>query len=272
MHPLIRAIRVGATHRVAPALAMILLLAACGVLPPQTTPTPPVLILKRLATVELTATPNDAQRQATRLAATATPSVATETAIPSPTVYVGFFLGDSAAAGPQVNGTRFAALAPPTATAIPSIACALPPNETVFGVRWQTNVALVNGLGCAIEDVIPFNGTTQVFEQGVMYFREGGAMWAIAPGEPGRFWFVEAAPVGEFPAEEAPPGLFVPQLGFGALWNGVIGVRAALGYATTREIDSAFVIQRFEGGTLLYEGEGDQRFGLLIDGTAYGPY
>jgi len=260
--------------RSALALVLILMLAACGTSPGGPTPTPETISIarpKRLATVELSPTPDAAERQATRFAASATPdALARVTPSPTPTAYIGVFLGNSAASVPVIDDPA-AVLAAPTITPVPT-RCLLPPDTETLGDRWQTNPVVVRGLGCAIEGLTPFFGEAQVFENGAIYTRDNGQAWAILPGDPGRFWFVEAAPEVESTDVEPSPGLLVPDGAIGALWRSRPDIQQGLGFAVLSAAPVGLGFQRFEGGTLFYDGEGGQVFALLIDGAAYGPY
>ncbi|MEO0560720.1 MAG: hypothetical protein AAF125_01300 [Chloroflexota bacterium] len=250
----------------------VMFLSACTTTPAEPTVRPSALDQpKRLATVFLSPTPNEAERQATRFAATPTVNVAalappTET----PTPYIGIFLGDSAANVPFV---ALADVGPATPTPLPS-RCLVEPDTNVLGTRWQTEPAVVRGLGCAIEGVFPFEGRTQVFQDGVMYTQDDSRTWAIGVGEPGEFWFVEEPPADAAPDSpaEAPPGFLLPDGLFRALWSSNVEISTTLGFAVLPPITAELGTQRFEGGTLFYDGETDQVWALLIDGLAYGPY
>lgn len=227
---------------------------------------------KRLATVFVSPTPNEAEQQATRLAQPPTENpFATPLPTLTPTVYVGLFLGDSGRTVPRVNDTSLLAQGAPTVTVVQT-RCALAADEATLGVRWQTSTDVVRGLGCPIEGYVPFGGTTQVFENGVIYLNNAEPTWAILAGEPGRFWYVEQAPAIEQAELEPPLGYRVPSGNIGAMWQGVAGVRDGLGWALTVEIPAEMGYQRFEGGSLFYDGGTGQVFALLIDGRAYGPY
>jgi len=253
-------------------------MAACQ---PQTaTPTSsePVVEARLLATVYISPTPDAAQVQATQLASRPTSTAPLPTMTPSATPYIGVFLGEAESAGegdiPIVNPTLFAGelgLDIPTEGAL---ACPVQ-SDPVFGVNWSADPTVAQALGCPAAPSIQFNGTVQVFERGVMYWRgDTGEIWAIAPGVSGagRFWFVaQALPAEETPIS-APEGLRVPTMGFGNVWRGTAGVRDALGFARTDEQPASFLLQRYEGGTLLIDGSSGQVFALVGRETAYGPY
>jgi hypothetical protein len=249
-------------------LLIATLLAACNA-QPAPTPTPPAIAngAKRLATVYVSPTPNAAEQQATRLAASPTPALVT-TPTPSPTVYIGVFLGASGVDAPVIDGNIGTVDITPTR---PPVRCALEA-DPVLGDRWRTEPLVTRGLGCAIEGFFPFAGSRQTFENGIMYGRASGQMWAIAPGEPGLYWFVEQPPEAPEIDVNAPPGLIVPAENFGALWRSRPEIQQALGFARLATFDAALGYQRFEGGTLFQETETGTVFALMVDGLAYGPY
>jgi hypothetical protein len=262
---------VASCQKIASAIVLILALAACG----QGTPTPEVLTPasqpKLLATVFISPTPNSDEQQATRGASTLTPSVPPPTPSSQPTVYVGVFLGEAEQedGGPAMNPTLLAAAALPALDATVST-CSIPP-DAVFGTSWASDATVNERIGCPIEAVAPFDGTLQIFERGVMYWRPTGEIWAIAPST-SRYWYAPSAPPVQPGEISAPEGLRAPVLGFGAVWRGIEGVQDALGFATTDEQEAEFAIQRFQGGALLADGTSGQVFVLYADSTLAGPY
>lgn len=249
-----------------------LLLAGCGVLPIGGTPTAPPLNPaaqpKQLATVAASATPDDAARQATRLAASPTPDpFATDVPTPTPTVYVGLFLGDSAAGAPAI-GSGFGG----TATATVVQRCSVPPDLETFGTAWQDSAVVSRQLGCPVEGTVPFRGVAQTFENGGMYLQPGGQLWAIQSGLPGQYWVLQNAPGGDIPDVNAPPSELPPAPEFSVMWAGVDGVREGLGFAQFEAVEASIAYQRFEGGTLLWDGDSGQTFALLLGNQAYGPF
>jgi hypothetical protein len=153
-------------------------------------------------------------------------------------------------------------------------ACTIPPND-VFGAAWQQNDSVVRRLGCPIQIMFGFDGTVQIFERGVMYWRKDtSAIWAIVPGGAGagKFWFVAQPPNLTTSEFTAPDGLRVPSGGFGGVWKGVPGVRDALGFAQTDEQSVKMAMQLFDGGSLLLDSNAGQVFALMVNGDAFGPY
>jgi hypothetical protein len=270
-------------------LAGILLLtwlAACGpVTPPAPTgpaTLPPDQIVRRLATVYASPTADSAEQRATQVAARPTQDMRPPTAQPSPTVYLGVFLGVEQEDGgapifdpERYQGTLAASSPGVDATAVSS-ACTLA-TDPAFGTEWTVNSEALQALGCAVAAVETAVGTAQVFERGVMYFIPAGDIWALAQGGSGGapYWHVSQAPP-EQSWEVAPPeGLRMPSLGFGAVWRAVDGVRSALGFARTDETAVSLSVQRFEGGTLILDSSAGQVFVLVgspDSGVAYGPY
>lgn len=258
--------------QVAAILALLLILAACA--PPTPTPSdgPTPAIVKLLATVFISPTPDEAQLAATRAAAPPSATPPPAAASPSPTVYVGVFLGavESVDEGPVINP---ALLQAPTAF-IPATAASGCPAQAdpLFGADWRADSLLVAALGCPVELVGSFTGTMQVFERGVMYGRpNGGEQWAVAPRSE-RFWYLPLALAPSPNAITPPPGLLPPAPAFSGMWQAALGLSDALGFARLEEQQASISTQRFQGGILLADGSSGQVFMLLADGSAHGPY
>lgn len=233
----------------------------------------PTVLPKRLATVYISPTPDAAQQEATRLAnpATELPPV---TALPSPTAYIGVFLGEVESAndgGAVINPVLVNNAPTPfnNATVVPPCPAQA---DVIFGNRWQGDATASQALGCPIELGSSLNGSAQVFERGVMYARPGGEVWAIAPGE-GRFWYYPVALPPPPGSSSAPPaGLFAPSPTFETVWRSVQGLSDIIGYGRTEEEPASITTQRFQGGALLADGSSGQVFILLADSRAFGPY
>lgn len=270
------------------ALALIALLAGCAGAADNAASgasgyatVPPDQLVRRLATVYASPTPDaDAVRQ-TQIAIRPTVDIRPAVLTPTPTIYIGIFLGVEDAGGglpvidpARYQGTLSAAVVPLDAT-VSAGACTIPV-DPIFGASWTSNTDAVAAIRCPIEGAQSYVGTAQIFERGAMYFVPSGAIWSIAiAGGGGPYWFVPQAPPDQ-PSEVAPPdGLRLPQLGFGAVWRGVPGVRDALGFARTDETASSLTVQRFENGTLILDSSAGQVFVLVgpaESGTAFGPY
>jgi len=253
-------------------------LAACeSITPAASEETIPQVQAKLLATVYISPTPDAAQQQATRIAALPSLTAQPPTPLPSPTVYVGVFLepADSDPDVPILDPTQVFALVPGLPTERPS-RCQIPPDER-FGEAWRSEANAARTLACPIEAITNFTGTVQVFERGVMYYQQGGPIWAIEvtnDGFPNKHWTITQSlpPVEGDPGITPPEGLRVPVFGFGAVWFGVSGVRDTLGFARTGEQQTQLAYQRFEGGTLFLDVSGETVFILLANGTAFGPF
>lgn len=266
---------------------LFLLLASCTSAATSTeTPLPAVPLVRRLATVDVP--PTQAANGAIESAALPT-APATSASLPTPTVYVGVFIGVSEedAAIPNVDaalyqGTLGVPGAVTTPTPTPAGGACLAAPDLVFGTTWANSPTIVAALGCAGEIVTPYIGSSQVFERGVMYFIPTGEIWAIAPGGAGggQYWHVPQAPPDQGWTVPAPEGLRVPTLGFGAMWRAVDGVRQTLGFARIEENAASLAVQRFTGGALLRDSTAGQVFVLIggaagggtDSGTVYGPY
>jgi hypothetical protein len=261
-------------------ITFLCLLAACGSTEtPSSNAAYPEELPKHLATVYISPTPGDAERRATNIASRPTITLQLPTVIPTPTVYVGVFMGESsdedggaALIDPSIyQGTLLANV--PTLEA----PTCLIPTDPVFGTTWASNTTVAETLACAGEPVTSYVGTTQIFERGVMYFIPSGEIWVIAPGGAGggQYWYVPQAPPDQGWEVPPPEGLRMPTLGFGAVWKAVDGVRQTLGFARTDEQAASISIQRFDGGALFLDSSAGQVFALIGEpsgGTAYGPF
>lgn len=259
-------------------LLLILLLTACDSSADPTPQPTEIAIIYPLATVGPTATLNQAEIFATQTAQPPTPTTVSNISTPTPTPYVGVFLGEAAVdplAGSRNVGPSDVLVLPTSSQpgAIPLI-CAYD-QDPEFGTAWQQRFNLREEMSCAIQQVSTFEGVVQFFERGVMYYNPfTNEVWAIAPGEPGEpgeFW--STGQVQEVtPSIAAPEGLRVPEGAFGAIWATIPQVRDALGFATTTDQPNDLKTQRFVGGTLLLDVTAGQVFVLAVDGDAYGPF
>lgn len=252
-------------------LLLALALAACSEAAPQPTA---VVIVRPLATVVLSPTPNLEQLAATRAAASPTPAPPTNTPVPSPTHYVGVFIGE-AESRPGFQSFAEPLFAPNVVSARPTAdarRCGRPIDERFLSI-WQQESVVSQRLGCPIQESFGFFGRLQLFERGVMYLQPDiRAVWAIAPqGSLGRFYYVEAPPplTGELPV--SPRGL-TPTGDFGSVWAMVAELPTRLGYGIAPEQEAAITLQRFDGGTFLLDASSGQVFALAVDGAAYGPF
>ncbi len=260
-------------------LAAALVFGACSALSPTQSAEVSTLVVqpKLLATLFLSPTPNEQEREATRMAVRSEPPTALPSHTPAPTAYIGVFVGD---AGGVDSGVAFTdpELFDSTLAAVPTVGASGCPYsvDPIYGTGWTTNVAAVADLGCAGEPSTPYVGTQQIFEHGVMYYIPSGEIWSLSPsgGIDGRFWYVPIAPGDEGWTVPAPEGLRMPLQGFGAVWKAVDGVRQTLGFARTDEQSASLAIQRFDGGALIRDETAGQTFVLVgrDTGSAYGPY
>ncbi len=237
----------------------------------------PTVEHKLLATVVVSPTPNDAERQATQRALPPAATATRPPAEPTPTVYVGFFI--TAEAPVEAPPLLPPVQAPPQIAVLPSptalvAGCRFAP-DAVFGTAWSADVRVEQVLGCAAEAALRFDGNVQIFERGVMYWRaDTGEIWALAPGgvSAGRYWYVAQAGQVDNNDIAPPSGLRVPIRGFGDVWRNIPGVRDALGFALTDEQQTVLHTQRYLGGTLLLDTSAGQVFALYSSGEVFGPY
>jgi hypothetical protein len=258
-------------------MAMLGLAGCTSAPPPASDPLAEVVSVKLLATVYISPTPNDAERQATQAAIALLPTPIRATPVPSATPYVGIFMGETGNASIEVvqnvEPARFVTSLPTPFTT----ECEIQP-DAIYGTGWQNETRVSQTLGCPGETAATYDGATQVFENGVMYFIPSGEVWAVAIGlGGGDYWYVPEAPPAQPEGISAPEGLRVPAFGFGAVWAAVPGVRQRLGFARTDEANVQIVVQRFTGGVMLHDRAVGQTFALIgasgtTQGTGYGPY
>ncbi len=250
----------------------MLLLAACQ--PPAAIPTPtPVVIAKYIATAYISPTPNNEQIAATRAVITPSPIPVTNTPIPSPTAYVGVFIGQA----PREEGFR-----PITAPLFADSAASPTPDNTRcrtpvyvgYLAAWETQANVSKSLGCPIQENFGFFGRVQVFEKGAAYLNiDTREVWFITTGDSApRYWYQAAPP--DVPTGDVlpPPGLRVPKGDIGSVWAAQQEVREAIGFAQTGEQEIGINVQRYESGSFLLDSSIGQFFALANDGTAAGPF
>lgn len=251
-------------------------LAACQ----PTMPTPSLLdqsaaAAKQLATVYMSPTPGDAQRQATRAAILPSPTPKPPTPVPSITPYIGVFIGEAQDSGSEGLNPALLNTTPSAEPVTPSgNICQIEPNAS-FGIAWRQNDVITSRLGCPIQIMFGFDATVQIFEHGVIYWRKDTReTWAIQPGGTniGTFWDVAQPPNVSTTTIVSPPGLRVPTGDIGGVWLGVPGVRDALGFAQTDEQPASITMQLFDSGALFFDSGAGQVFVLIVNGDVYGPY
>lgn len=138
----------------------------------------------------------------------------------------------------------------PTPTAPPQPTCQFEPQGR-FAQVWQQHRSL---LGCPLGGSTQSGAATERFQGGRMIWRENtdriyvlydGGGWTDYPDisiegapEPNRF--------------QAPPSLFVPVRGFGAIWHDKLsGPGSRLGWATEAEYWTPIAVQDFQTGILI---------------------
>ncbi|XWX04119.1 hypothetical protein VZO05_00925 [Aggregatilineales bacterium SYSU G02658] len=254
------------------AALLLMLLTACSTGTEAAAAPTEVVVVKSLATVVLSPTPNLDQLAATAAAASPTPAPPTPTPDPSPSPYVGVFIGEAG------GGLAFQSFTQPllgsggAAPTADARQCGRPIEPRIVPV-WQSQSVVRQRLGCPIQEPFGFFGQLQVFDRGVMYLQPDiQAVWAIVPqGTVGRFYYLEAPPPLTAPLEPSQQGL-VPTGAFGSMWTLVEGLPARIGFGITEPQEVALTIQRFDSGTFLLDVSSGQAFALAVDGTVLGPY
>ncbi len=257
-------------------IPLLMVGAACTPTPevkPTSTPTP-IVIVRQIATLGPTETPDSTelqQTQAARSVPTAIPTVASAT----PTPYVGVFLGEAPIG--EINAPFVDLTQQPTPTRdafADRYVCAIQPGEG-FGTNWIENTRALNGLRCPIQETFGFRGFVQVFQGGAIYWQtDVNEFWAIAPSSltgPGSFWKVDQPPEIPLPLINTPEGTFLPQGPIKDAWLSESALRAELGFASLEQQEIDVNVQRFQGGTLFLDMTVGQVFALLVDGSVIGP-
>lgn len=264
-------------------LALLLpLAAACDVGGDEAAATPTlaaVEIVWPLATPAPTATlsPEDQIATLTAVPPSATPNIPTRP--PSPTPYVGIFLGEALVdpfepVRSLLNPAEIVIEPTPTPGGV-RLLCPIAQGET-FGDAWRGSQDVVNALRCPIQVAFGFEATVQVFERGAMFLRpDTGEVWALAPGAggDGRYWYVGRAPEdASLAGVTAPPGFSLPQGPLAAVWAGLPQVGDAVGFALQPPQPGDVNVQRYAGGSLFLDFSSGQVYALLLDGSAVGPF
>ncbi|GAB1422257.1 hypothetical protein MASR2M15_24800 [Anaerolineales bacterium] len=247
-------------------LLLLIMLSACN----SGTPEPSaVAIVKPLATVYISPTPNAEERSGTAAASSPVPPPPTASPIPSPTAYIGVFLGEAQSSDGLALGIGLDNDGNPN----PLEACDEAISEH-FIKTWEDNLTIADNMGCPIQESYGFFGQVQVFDQGVMYLNDStGEIWIIATKpDAAKFWYVDHIPPGSTDGLVAPAGKQIPAGDFGNVWVGIPGVQEALGYGVTDRQAVAINIQRFQRGTFLKDETSERIYALGITGRLFGPF
>jgi hypothetical protein len=252
---------------------LLLFLAACQPPAPDVPTATPVVIAKYIATAYISPTPNSEQIAATRAVITPTLIPVTNTPIPSPTAYVGVFIGQA----PREEGFRpitTPLFAGSVSSPTPDSTRCRTPVYAGYLVAWQTGADVSRSLGCPIQENFGFFGNVQVFETGAAYLnRDTHEVWFITTGSAAPHYWYQANPP-SVPTGDVlpPPGLRVPTGDIGSLWAANDEIRQAVGFAQTGEQEIGINVQRYESGSFLLDASIGQFFGLGNDGSAFGPF
>ncbi len=117
-----------------------------------------------------------------------------------------------------------------------------------LGVLYITNEEVQGRLGLPTASAATAPGATQAFERGRMIWRgDTSRIYVLCGGEqagPAVYDFPDTWDAGQDPGggPAPPPGLFLPQRGFGKLWRDTPAVRDCLGYALTAE-ETGYTLQ-----------------------------
>jgi outer membrane biosynthesis protein TonB len=213
------------------------------------------------------------------VAPTATP--VPPTATPQPT--------QQPAPPPTVAPTATAPTVAPTTTVPAATATAAPPSPTLapklpyevvggFGQIYTRNGPVRDRIGLPTAAETKGAGTYQLFEGGMMFWREDTAtIYVLFAEEPGIWYaFADGWTTGMEPGGGAGPvaGQFKPQRGFGKVWREQPEVQKRLGYALSAdEIGTTLVIQPFEHGLMVWTtASGKPMISVLYENNTYERY
>ena len=250
-------------------LASIALLAACGA--PEAPVSTPIAQVWQLATAVISPTPNADDLRATARAISPTPAPPTSTPIPSPTAYVGLFIGRAEADGGFVPA-RTPFFASDTQFVLGDASRCSVPLDTNFVALWEREASLREALNCPIQAGFGWTGNTQIYAGGVMYSNPSTrTVWAISP-QTRRFWNIDAPTPADASALLGLGAPLIPVGDFGNLWAGNAELRSALGNPQTEEQAINLATQRMEGGAFLLDQSAGQIYALAVDGRLLGIY
>lgn len=209
------------------------------------------------------------------------------TAIPSPTRYVGVFLGEPTSVGPegevsipptipsvagQFNGGGAVASGPiPVAPAGQPVEGNCPiAVAQAFAAAYSANTSLQN-FGCPRDAGVSTSLVTQRFERGRMFWRDTRQIIVLSDDR--NFWRVpdtwdESQPASD-PSLSPPEGASQPVRGFGLAWRSNDTFRNTLGWARGPEVPISSFWQEFDGGSLFL---GDGGLIYAIPGGDSGQY
>ena len=194
----------------------------------------------------------------------------------------------AATQAPTVTATTSPTVAPTAATPV-ATATAAPPSPTVtpklpfevtggFGQIYTRNDPVRDRVGLPAATETKVGGTYQLFEGGLMFWREDTAtIYVLFAGEPGIWYaFADGWVPGMAPGGGAGPaaGQFKPQRGFGKVWREQPEVQKRLGYALSAdEIGTTLVIQQFEHGLMVWTtASGKPMISVLYENNTYERY
>jgi hypothetical protein len=141
-----------------------------------------------------------------------------------------------------------------------------------FGMVYSQDARLRSRLGCPSEIERAVGMVDQVFQRGIMLWREDTRQIIVLRGEnrstseaaevyPDRFREGDSDDYALFP----PPGLVAPIRGFGRLWRDRADIRHALGWAKSPERGFAGAVQQFQRGSMIWTGVEERFIWVIYD-------
>jgi hypothetical protein len=272
-------------------MILCLFIAGCNSANPTPNPDGPILggfeaLPKALATVAFSPTPDSTQAFATLVNRKPTETPLPPSATPSPTPYVGIFMGEPTFSSNSmvIAGTRppaFQTLPPGPGTrpvkdnppaqsdnntsantngggTVP-VNCSVQPAAPFANVAHNGNVA--PRIGCPSGDAYPVHLVVQPFEKGFMFWRDTKEIYIVSTAAlrngatTDTFWRMvdnwnESLPADD-PAIVPPGGLLQPVRGFGYIWRSNPNIRNSLGWALATEQSYESTWQNFEHGWMM---------------------
>jgi len=186
------------------------------------------------------------------------------------------FLGDNTG---ETYATRFvgfdavkfvkqATTGPTPVPTLPPSGCSITP-VLGFGRIWNTYGSVRTKLGCPTETEQNTWAGEELVEHGYMFWRQDASYIYVVYND-GTWQGYDDTWTSSEPEWDGfyvpPAGYYQPKRGFGKVWRDNLGVRTALGWATTEERGFHGSVQAFDGGLMLWSNA-QGIFVLYSDGT-----
>ena len=187
------------------------------------------------------------------------------TATITPTVYVGVFLGQAQDPDVFVPITTPFFVNEVAALPTPDLSNCAAPVGLDFVLLFSFIPEINAGMGCPIQIAIVFDARTAIYDNGVLYRRpDTRQIWAMTTSsERNRFWYADELILNRVQSSERNDVY--------RFFDYDPSAEEALGDAQIGSAELVMSLQRFDGGTLLYDASSGQAFALFVDGSSVGP-